>query len=141
MERAWERTAGGIALPTAALSVDTGVMLDFYQYLAKGLYHHHVGEPLSPQVLIRSRMLPLAEEAVFVTDIVRAFGPDVRHVEGDIGRGVLRYRAVLSNVVVGAASWQLDLGGLRWAIGAETPRTLVSRMHVSTVPLMPNQLA
>lgn len=139
MEGAWERTSGGIALPTATMTVDTGVMLEFYEYLTRGLYHHHVGQPLSPQVTIRSRMLPAAEEAVFVADLVRALGPNVRHVEGNIGSGVLRYSAVLSNVVVGATSWQIDLAGMRWAIGAETPRTLVTRMHVSTVPPVPDQ--
>lgn len=134
-ERAWEQTAKGIALPTVAITVDTAVMLDFYQYLTKGLYHHHVGEPLSQQVQIYSRMLPVDQEAVFQVDMLRALGTDVQHVAGDIGQGVLRYRGVISKAVVGISSWQIDLAGVRWAIGPTTPRMLVSRMLISTTPL------
>ncbi|WP_148291217.1 hypothetical protein [Methylobacterium sp. B1] len=134
-ERAWEQTGSGIALPTVAFQVDTATMLDFYGYLTKGLYHHHVGKPLDPQAQIFSRMLPVDQEAVFLADMTSALGPHLQHVSDDIGRGVLRYRGVISTAVPGITSWQIDLAGVRWAVGATTPRTLVSRMHVSTTLL------
>ncbi|MFK5599091.1 hypothetical protein ACFZ8E_19135 [Methylobacterium sp. HMF5984] len=132
-----ERTPGGLVLPTGLLTVDPLRMREFTHMLVRGLYYHHSGEPLPQGTVLHSHMSERDTESILVDGTVRAFGPDVQRVKADLGAGVLRYEAILSTVARGASAWQIEFGQMQWLIGKNTPRSVVGRRFVATMPPAP----
>lgn len=129
----YERQANGLALPTYALTIDTPRVLRFFELVARGLYFHHRGVAM-PADMRCDTFLFKDEDAARITEQTRqAFGWNAEGLNENIGRGNIRYAALISNEVEGLSFWIMSMmGGI--VFGSDNIGLGFQNVHVFAVP-------
>lgn len=128
----------GVFQPMFTLKVDARKLRSLVAYVARGLFCHHIGRPLSsdfaPDV---SMWKPMSEPALWAS-LAEYFPPESFRCVADLGRGSFIYEGAQSIVHPDFSVWRMSWHGVRlhgresppegigtwWAITKPTPAAL-----------------
>ena len=97
----------GVIWPMQVLKIEPRIIQDLMGLIAVGLYYHHTGKPLSPQVRPDASMFHPKHELKLLAGLDSLFPQGTRQFMNNFGGGSFVYAGAVSPMLDGLSVWRM----------------------------------